>query len=163
MDSNEILEHLLRSFEQYYNIKRNGALPPFCAEAEFHSHSEQYFLVRAAHLSDVDSNEFVFFSTLENLSSEILDDLDTKAWNEGLSRVKPCEGHRNSDITLIILADHIEEDAFKKIKKLKHYKSYKFNLWGWSHYKIIAMETSTKRLAYNRFGKDFKKVFTTIK
>ncbi|MBQ0052368.1 MAG: hypothetical protein KBT11_09965 [Treponema sp.] len=162
MSVSEALEKLLRSFERYYNIKREGAVSPFVAEAEFHSHTEQYLLVKAAHLSDIDSNEFIFFSTVGILNLQNLAELDSKAWEEGLSRVKPYNGHRNSDIALIVLAEKIEEDAFKQIKKLKHYKSYKFSLWGWSHFKVIAMETSTNRFTYNRFGSDFKKIFTTI-
>lgn len=162
MNTDEALKKLLRSFEHYYDVKIENPVPPFAAEAEFHQHQEQYILVRAAHVSDVDSNEYVFFYTTENLTKDNLAETAKKAWNEGLSRVKVYSGHMNSDVILLILADKIDEDAFKQIKKTKFYKSYLFSLRGWSHFKLVAMETSSKRLASNRLGKYLEKLFKAI-
>lgn len=162
MNTDEALKKLLRSFERYYDIKIEGAVQPFAAEAEFHQHQEQYVLVRAAHISDVDSNEYVFFYKCGFLSKENLAETAEKAWNEGLSRVKVYPGHRNSDVILIILADKIDDDALRQIKKIKRYKSYAFSFRGWSHFKLVAMEISSKKLASNRLGKDLKKLFKTI-
>ena len=158
MNSNDALQTLLHSFERYYNVKTDGVTVPFAAEAEFHSHTEQYFLVKAAHVADIDSSEFVFFAVEPQLTSARLAELDGAAWNEGLSRVKPYMGHRNSDVTLIVLADTIDDDAFVRVRKTTHYKSYKFSLYGWSHFRALAYEASTGRLAYNRFGKDLQKL-----
>lgn len=162
MGCDEVLETLLKSFSRYYNINTLSPSPPFAAEAEFHQHQEQYILVRAAHVSDVDSNEFVFFYTTQNLSKDDLAQTAQKAWDEGLSRVKVYSGHMNSDVILVILADKIDEDAFRQIKKTKFYKSYLFSLRGWSHFKLVAMETSSKRLASNRLGRYLEKLFKTI-
>ena len=110
METNDILQAVLRPFMHYYNLRENPT-PPFAAEAEFHSHSEQYFLTRAAHIADIDSHEYVFFAEEEHLTQERLEGLEKSAWEEGLSRVKPGPGHRNSDVALIIIADKIEETA----------------------------------------------------
>lgn len=162
MNCDEVLGKLLKSFSRYYNINEVSPVEPFAAEAEFHQHQEQYVLVRAAHVSDVDSNEFVFFYTAQNLTKENLAQVSQKAWNEGLSRVKVYSGHMNSDVILVILADKIDGDAFKQIKKTKFYKSYLFSLRGWSHFKLVAMETSSRRLASNRLGKYLEKLFKAI-
>ena len=162
MSADEALKKLLVSFEHYYDIKTDGAASPFAAEAEFHQHQEQYILIRAAHVSDVDSNEYVFFYTCESLDCENLDKIAEKAWSEGLSRVKVYPGHRNSDVILVVLAEKIDSQTFKEIKKTKFYKSYAFSFRGWSHFKLVAMETSSKKLASNRLGKDLKKLFKTI-
>lgn len=162
MNTDEALKKLLRSFEHYYDVKVENPPPPFVAEAEFHQHQEQYILVRAAHVSDVDSNEYVFFYAAQNLTKDNLAEIAKKAWNEGLSRVKVYSGHMNSDVILVLLADKIDEDAFKQIKKTKFYKSYLFSLRGWSHFKLVAMETSSKRLASNRLGKYLEKLFKAI-
>ena len=84
------------------------------------------------------------------------------AWERGLSRITPYYGHRNTDITLIVLSDKIGEDAFKKIKKLNHYKSYKFGLYGWSSFRTLAYESSTGRLATNWRGRGLKKLIGSI-
>ena len=159
METNDILQAVLRSFVRYYNVRENPT-PPFAAEAEFHSHSEQYFLTRAAHIADIDSHEYVFFAEEDHLTPERLEELGGKAWNEGLARVKPGPGHRNSDVVLIIIANIIEEKVFGQISKIKYSKSYRFSLHGWSNFRVLAYEVSSGRIACNRAGKSLKKVIS---
>ena len=158
MDVSQALEKLLPSFGQYYTINKDTPAAPFLAEAEFRSHNEQYFLVRSAHIADIDSNEFVYFAGTPELDEQTLKELVSKAWELGLARVKPHEGHRNSDITLIILADKITEDTQAAIKKTKFYKSYKLSFWGWSNFKLAAAELGTQGIYSNRLGKDYRKL-----
>ena len=171
MDSNGALEKLLKSFESYYNINTSEVEAPFAAEAIFNSHNEQYFLVQAAKLADIDSNEFVFFYSHHNhepdscdeaLSAEKVSEVTRIAWERGLSRVNPYYGHRNSDVTVIFLSDKISDESFKKIKKLNLYKSYKFGLYGWSGFRALAYETSTGRAVTNRRGSDLKKLVASL-
>ena len=157
MELPQIIEKVLPSFERYYTVKKVSD-PPFCAEAEFRSHNEQYFLVRSAHIADIDSNEFVFFASIPNLDSQKLNELTKSAWENGLTRVKPYNGHRNSDVTLIIITDKIDEETKKAIKKTKLYKSYKFSFWGWSNFKLAVVEADTQGIYFNRFGKDYQKL-----
>ena len=152
------LQKIIQSFERYYTIKTENVSSPFVAEAEFHSHTEQYFLVREAKLADIDSNEYVFFAEVPLLTQEKVLELDFRAWKEGLSRIKPYSGHRNSDVTLIIVADKIEEKVFKQIKKIKHTKSYYLSFWGWSNYRLMAYEVSSGKAVTNRLGSDLKKL-----
>lgn len=158
MNFQPALQKVIQAFGQYYTIKTENVASPFIAEAEFHSHTEQYVLVRAAKIADIDSHEFVFFAEVPLLTQEKASELDCCAWNEGLSRVKPYYGHRNSDVALIIVADKIEEDVFQQIKKTKHSKSYYLSLWGWSNYRLMAYEVSTGRSVANRLGTSLKKL-----
>ena len=157
MEPSEALEKLLPAFEQYYTVKKVSD-PPFCSEAEFRSHNEQYFLVRSAHIADIDSNEFVYFATESSISIDKLQDLTNQAWERGLAKVKPYNGHRNSDITLIVLASQITEETKKLIKKTRLYKSYKFSFHGWSNFKLAVVELDTQGIYFNRFGKDYQKL-----
>ena len=84
--------------------------------------------------------------------------LVSKAWATGLEKVHPHEGHRNSDITLIILADKIAEETQITIKKTKLYKSYKFSFWGWSNFKLATAELLNQGIYSNRLGKDYRKL-----
>ena len=162
MTLQETLDKILPSFQRYYDIVREGVPAPFAAAAEFHSHDEQYFLVKSARLSESDSHEYIYFATVEQLDEAALQDLDAKAWEIGFSRVKPHPDHRNTDITLFIIADHITEGVFSMIPKIKRYKSYKFGLQGWTHYRLVAFEHSTRRAAYNRQGQSLKKLVRNI-
>ncbi|MCR5606229.1 MAG: hypothetical protein K6F69_05360 [Treponema sp.] len=163
MKNNDVFSRVLHSFEAYYDINVDNVCSPFIAEAEFHSHAEQYFLVKAAKLAEVDSNEYVYFALEDNLDLPRLHELKEKAWTTGLSKVKPFSGHKNSDIALIILAENVTEDVFNTINKIKLHKSYYFSFYGWSNFRLVILETSSSRLAYNKAGRNFKEVFQNIK
>ncbi|MCD7862737.1 MAG: hypothetical protein LUG61_04310 [Lachnospiraceae bacterium] len=162
MEKTEALTKLLRSYEKYYDINRDHPMEPFAAQAEFSLHDEQYFLVRSARISEADSKEYVYFATEDLLDLKTLETLDLRAWEDGTGRVQPHKDHRNSDIILIILADRIDPEAMKRITKLHHYKSYRHGFYGWSHYKLAAIELSTGKTAANRQGRDLQKLFSTI-
>ena len=163
MECKEALEKILPAFEQYYTVIKNCAEPPFSAEALFSSFGEQYFLVKEFKLSEIDSHEHIYFLCQKNLTSQNLENYSTLAWEKGLASVTPYYGHRNSDITLIIIADTFDDDVLKTAKKIRFSKSYKFTLFGWSNFKLAAYEISGKRTAFNRLGKDFIRIFKNIK
>ncbi len=162
MTGSEALESLLHSYVRYYDVFRDGVEPPFAAEAHFHSHGEQYVLVRSARVSESDSHEYIYFAVEDSVDLEKLKMLDETAWERGIGHVKPHNYHRNSDVSLFILADHITREAMDAVKKIKHYKSYRCRLQGWSNYRLIALETSSGTLTTNRLGRDQKKLFRNI-
>lgn len=162
MTVSEALELLLRSYRQYYNVETEKPAAPFVAEAVFHSHNEQYVLVKSAKISEAEAHEYVFFATARFLTLDDVTDLDEKAWTEGLSRVRPHYSHRSSDMVLIILAEQISPDARDYIRSIKRYKSYRFTLQGWSHYSVVALETSTGEWSCNKRGRDLRKLFRNI-
>lgn len=166
MDSNGALEKLLFSFRDYYSVSSENIAAPFVAEAEFKSHNEQYMLIKAAKIADIDSNDFVFFYINDENNGQVDDQKITElarlAWERGLSKITPYYGHRNSDITLIIVAEQIPEESLKIVKKLKYYKSYKFGLYGWSAFRALAYEASTGRAVTNRRGSDLKKLVANL-
>lgn len=162
MNRNEVLEKLYSSFQIYYDVNRENIAPPFVAEAQFHTHDEQFFLIKSAVISETESREYVYFASLDTLDQETLLYLDQEAWKRGTANVKPHSSHRNTDTALIILADKITEEAFLQIPKLRHYQSYRFGFQGWSNYRLVAIELSTGRARYNRLGRSFKKLVRNI-
>lgn len=162
MNNNEILEKLFCSFQVYYDVRQEGIAPPFVAEAVFQTHDEQFFLVKSAVISEAESREYVYFASVECLDLETLLELDKSAWTRGMEKVRPHGSHRNTDVALIIVAEKITEDAFAQVSKLRHYQSYRLGFHGWSNYRLVAIEQSSKRAAYNRLGKSFKKLVCNI-
>lgn len=159
----ESLPVLLKAYTRYYNIKEENVTEPFAAEAEFHSHEEQFFLVKSAKLSEAESREYVFFAVTEHLTLTQAQEYERIAWETGISRVVPHAQHRNTDVTLVVLTDQMDADAAAFLKKARRYKSYKHTFHGWSHYRVIAMETGSNRLIFNPMGRTLKKVFCNIK
>lgn len=162
MTPTEALDLILRSYVRYYDVIREDVEAPFAAEARFHSHGETYVLVKSARISEADSHEYVYFAAVDELDAEQAAALEQTAWERGLAHVKPHNAHRNSDITLVVLAGQMTAEAKQTVKKSRHSKSYKHSLQGWSSYRAIALETSSGELVYNRLGKDLKKLFRNI-
>jgi hypothetical protein len=158
----EVLEKILHSYERYYDIKKEEVEAPFAAEAVFHVHDDGYFLIKAAKISAQENHEYVYFAVTEDLTEESLRSLDEQAWERGLAQVVPGPDHRSSDITLIILADRIREQATEEIRRIKHYRSYRYRLQGWSSYRLIALELSTGQIIHNRLGESLEKLIRNI-
>lgn len=161
-DTAEALERLLRSFEAYYTVNRETPAEPFRAEAEFRMHDEQYFLIKSAKVTEYDSREFLFFAVTDRLTPELYESLDERAWEEGLSRVEVKPNHRNTDISLLILADRVDPEAAALIKKRRRYKSYRFGFRGWSAYKVIAYDLESGTTVQNRMGDGMRQIFSNI-
>ena len=163
MTAQQALQTLLKSYYRYYNVKEEGVEPPFAAEAEFLAQDVQYFLVKSAKLGESDSHEYIYFAAVDHLTLAQAQMLDETAWSRGMARVEPKPNHRNSDVHLVILAEKMDDDAAAFLKKLRRYESYHHTFWGWSHYRVIALETSTGKLTCNRMGQILKKLFGNIK
>jgi len=162
MTSAEALERVLLSYRQYYDINRDDPAEPFSAEAAFHSVEKGYFLVKKAVTSESETNEYIFFYNADSLSADDVRNLSQRAWEVGMIRVEPHRFHRNSDVTVILLADSIDDEAFAVVKKLRYYQSYKMTFNGWSDFRIVALETTSGRLGYNRRGSELKKIFRKV-
>ena len=162
MTREEMLKKVLRSYAAYYDINTETPAAPFAAEAVFHSHSDAYFLVKSAAIGEAESHEYVFFASVEQLDSSLLASLDQTAWDTGISRVKPHSSHRNTDVTLVVAASSVTEEAKAQIPRLKHYKNYRMSLHGFSHYHLIVADLSSGDLTCNRQGRSLKKLFDKI-
>ena len=162
MTREEMLKKMLRSFAAYYDINTETPAAPFVAEAVFHSHSDAYFLVKSAAIGEAESHEYVFFASVDQLDSSLLASLDQTAWDTGISRVKPHSSHRNTDVTLVVAASSVTEEAKAQIPRLKHYKNYRMSLHGFSHYHLIVADLSSGDLTCNRQGRSLKKLFNKI-
>lgn len=162
MSTDETLLSLLPLFRNYYNIKTEDVEAPFEAEAAFESHNEQYYLVKAAKVADVNINEYVYFAKCDTLGEDELRLFDETAWERGIAKAKPGYDHRNTDVTLYIVADTIGDDIKRQIKKTRRYKSWKLGFNGWSNYRLVAIECSTGKAFYNHQGRSLKKLVGNI-
>ncbi|MBQ1526562.1 MAG: hypothetical protein IIZ75_05465 [Lachnospiraceae bacterium] len=182
MDKKEILERLIEAYSGYYNIERletpapagpdtsekpsvvasDGIFSLFDATGYLANEAQQYFLVKAAKIADVNSYEHVYFKKCAKLDMDLLTELDRTAWEDGISKVRPYSGHKNTDIALIIIADEITDDAANTVSALKHSKNYKLGLYGFSNYRLVVIEARNGLILTNRRGKDLKDFVTHI-
>lgn len=157
MENYDALQKVLRAFEKFYTIKACDVDLPFCALAEFHAHGEQFFLTKAAKVADIDTNEYVFFAREKFLDAARLADLADEAWERGSRFIEPYFGHKNSDVSLVVLSDESDSDAKKLVRKLRRYKSYKFGIYGWSALNVSFCDFSSREVFSNSRGVNLKK------
>lgn len=162
MTSKEALDKLLRSFMQYYDVNKEEVIEPFTSFASFQSHEHGYWLVKKATISDAETKEYIYFYDAAHIDLETVERLEALAWEDGMKKVVPHSQHRNTDVGVIFIGESIDPDAMAAIKKLHHYKSYKMTFQGWSNFLSIALDLSSGKLAYNRFGSRLKKVLKSI-
>jgi len=162
MNTQETLDRFLDAYKAYYNITTEDVLEPFAATAVFSIHNEQYMLVKMAKYAEINSNEYVYFYTGQSIDLNRLNEIDNKAWEDGMSKVVPDSTHRNSDVTLIILCEDIADDVKKAMKKMRHYKSYALGLKGWSNFRLVVVECSSGELILNSQGHQLKKLVSNI-
>ncbi len=158
MNRAETLARLTCPFARYYTLREDGVAPPFAAEGEFHAEQQQYFLTKRAVLSQAQTHEYVYFALADRLGEEELAALAEEAWRRGQARITPGPQHRSSDITLVAAAEVLSPGAKAAAAGLRRSRSYRFTLYGWSHFRVVAQELSTGDWFCNRQGRSLRKL-----
>mgnify|MGYP007069886639 CR=1 FL=1 len=162
LELQDALERVLRSYGAYYTIDRTNPTVPFAAQAVFHAHGEQYFLIKQAKYAEIDSNEYVYFALEHAPTPARIRELSKLAWEAGLAQVVPTSTHRESDVLLILLADSLSDETAREIRGTRYSKSYRLGLQGYSHFRLAAIEPATGRTAHNPMGQDLAKLLSNI-
>lgn len=152
----EVLEKLLLAHQAWFDIYRNHEFEgkTFPGYAEFHTHGEQYVLVKRAKLWEVDSHEYLFFQTVDTLDEAAVDGWVEFMCEHGFQKAKPQPNHMSSNIALVLIADSASDDAVKTVKKTRFRKNFKLGLEGWADLKLALVDLSGKRIVANGAGKD---------
>ena len=169
LDKKDVFEKFIKSYSVYYDVSRKDSSDSrfevakgFDAEARFDSKSEQYFLVKKAKVADIHSSEYVYFSLKDDLTLDIIKELDLKAWEYGISHASPGPDHKNTDSVLIVICDNIEEEAKEFIIKSRHSKNYNFALYGFSNYRLVAIGLNEGSVYFNKQARILKELVSNI-
>ena len=154
------LEKLLSAYSHRYNIDRDVTVEggSFPATATFFLRDENYLITKKHVLSAVENYDYTYFYITDHLDAATLRQQIDLTMKVGIARVKPHREHMSSYVSLVILADTIDEEAKKLIKKTRFQKYFRLALHGWMEYHIAAMECSTNRFLSNPAGKGARKI-----
>ena len=154
------LEKLLSAYSHQYNIDRDVTVEggSFPATATFFLRDENYLITKKHVLSAVENYDYTYFYITDHLDAATLRQQIDLTMKVGIARVKPHREHMSSYVSLVILADTIDEEAKKLIKKTRFQKYFRLALHGWMEYHIAAMECSTNRFLSNPAGKGARKI-----
>ena len=160
MTKQERLDKLLNAYSHHYDIERDVTVDGtyYPAAATFFLRDENYLISKKHVLSAVENHEYVYFHLCEHLTSEELKKHIEITRSASLAKVKSHKEHMSSFGTLVVLADTIEPEAKKLIKKTRFSKYFRLALHGWMEYHIAAMEISTNSFLSNPTGRGARKI-----
>lgn len=151
----EKLEKLLDAYSYYFDIERDTE--GFPAVATYHFREENYIATKAHTIYATEQHEHVYFFVTDHLDAETLQTQIDRSREAGLSRITPHSEHMFTYVTLAILANTIDPEAEKLIKKTRFRKNFRLALHGWMEYHIAAMDVSANRFLSNPAGKEARK------
>lgn len=153
------LERLLKAYSYYFDIEREVEISGvrYPAAANYHFREENYVATKAHTIYATEQHEYVYFYVTEHLElSELQRQIDVTR-EAGLARIDPNGEHMFSYVTLVILADRIDEDAARYLRKYRFRKNFWLTLHGWMEYHIAAMDNSRQSFLSNPAGKEAQK------
>lgn len=157
----EIEEELLEAYSGYFDIERiDGGLCK--AVATYNNFMEKYVLTRKARLWAAHAHEFIFLFSLDHLDMTGWEKIKDYFMEQGFARMSVDNMHMYSYISPVILADSIDEEVLKLMKRFKYYKSFKLSFYGWTTVRLAALETTTGKIVTNYQGRDAGKFVNKI-
>ena len=155
----ERLNKLLDAYSHHYDITRDVTAEgrQYPAVATFYVRDENYAFNKKFVISAFEQYDYTYFYLADHLDAEATKELLDQTLKAGMACIKPHKEHKSSYVSLVILADTIDPEAQKLIKKTRFQKNFRLALHGWMEYHIAAMEISTQRFFSNPAGKGAKR------
>ena len=151
----ECLDKLLNAYSHNYNVTRNSGAENggYPATAHYFLRDEHYLVRRDKQFYATEQHDYTYFYVTGHLDAAGAKELADRTLQLGLSEIKPHKEHMSSFVTLVILAETIDPEAKKLLKKTRFHKNFRLALHGWMEYHIAAMECSTGSFLSNPAGK----------
>lgn len=156
----ERLNKLLDAYSHICDIERDVDVEGFIypATATYYLRDENYLISKKHVLSAVEQHEYLYFYVTDHLSAHDLQTQIELSKRAGLGRVKPHKDHMFSNVGLVILANTIDPEAQRIIKRTRFRKNYRLTFYGWTEYQLAAMEASTHCFYSNPAGLGARKI-----
>lgn len=153
-----VLDRLLRAHEAFYDVSKDyefaGRLFP--GYAEFHTHGERFVLSKKAKLWEVDAHEYLFFETCEVLDEGLLKESVDFMIHEAVSKVDPVPNHMTSYLTLVIVAESLEDGVRRVVGRSRFRKNFRFGLRGWADLRLAVLDLERGEVLTNGQGKEIR-------
>lgn len=149
---------LLAAHEAWYDLERDYeyAGHTFAGYGEFHSHGERYVLVKRAKLWEVDAHDYLFIDLVDHLDEPALQRAAQFMETQGLKKVDPKPNHMKSSLTLVIIANDVDDGGKRACRKTKFSKSFMFGIRGWADLRLAVVDLSKPEVITNAAGKEIK-------
>lgn len=155
-EAGDVLERLLLAHQAYFDVERDHEFAGrrFDGYAEFHSSASKYVLVKRAKLWEANSHEYMFFTIARHLDAQTLEELVGFMTSEALGKVALERDHMSSFLTLVIIAETMDEELAATVRKTRFRKNFLFGFKGWADLRLCVIDLAGDRVVANGMGKD---------
>lgn len=160
MDRAVFLEVLKDSYSAYYNIfPAEESEAPLSFRAEYIRRDERYWLTKNIKIWANETNEFAYVFSAESYDVETVKRCIDMALDEALPKVKPHKEHQYTNVKVVFIADSLDKDVARYIKKRSFSKNYHFSLWGYTELLSGVVDLSERSVVTNRAGHELAQFF----
>lgn len=165
MTRDEMLDKLMRSYASSYDLVRLDApdADGLVATGHFHVTEESYMISQKAKMWSVNSDEYVWFFSVPRLTDAMCEKCIRRAYDEGMAKIDP--NGKNQMVTRLVaifLHDGAEEEAEKRVRKCRLYKSFQFSLKGWMEFHAVAVDLGKESVVNNGYGRETAKFLKNL-
>lgn len=164
MDRAEFLEIVKDAYSAYYTLfpvegEEESGLP-LSFRAEYNVRDEQYFFVKSANIWKNEKHEYCYVFSAPAFDAALAQACIDFSLREMLPKVKPHKEHQYTNCKVILIADSLNEETVKTVKKAKFSKSYgPLSTHGYTELLTAAVDLGVRKAYANRVGYDLEKFF----
>lgn len=163
IDRATFLEIVKDAYSAYYTIfpvEEGQEELPLAFRAEYNVRDEQYFFVKSATIWKNEKHEYCFVFSAPAFDPALAERCIDFSLQEMLPKVNPHKEHQYTNCKVILIADSLDEETVKTVKKKKFSKSYgPLSIHGYTELLCAAVDLSGKKAYANRTGQDLEKFF----
>ena len=160
------LEIVKDAYSAYYTIipaEEGQEDLPLAFRAEYNVRDEQYFFVKSANIWKNEKHEYCFVFSAPAFDPALAKKCIDFSLQEMLPKVRPHKEHQCTNAKAVFLADTLDADTIKVIRRASRTKNYRFGLQGFSNLLAGGVDLSKQKTYTNAAGNEladyFRKLF----
>ena len=165
MESDAYFERLLASLAASYDVVRDAQIVSrrVDALAQLRALNSKYVLSKKHVLWEANAYDHALILRVQTLTAAMVEDWFTFLTREAEPELVhpgascPPEGHMASTLTLILIAETVEPEAARAVRRAKFSKSYRFSLRGWATGRAAAADLGGGCVHASRDAKDLER------
>ena len=164
IEREKFLDTVADSFSAYYDLHMAEGEQelPLVFRADYYSRAERYWLTKNIPIWGNETNEYAYVFSAPAFDRALAARCIDYALEEALPLVKPHKEHQYTNVKVILLADTVEPDVARYVKKRSFTKNYKFSLHGFSTLKSAIVDLGSQKTVTNSAGHELAPYFSKL-
>lgn len=163
IDRSVFLEIVKDAYSAYYTIlpAEDGEEElPLVFRAEYNVRDEQFFFTKSAKIWKNEKHEYCFVFSAPGFDPALAEKCIDFSLQEMLPKVKPHKEHQYTNCKVILIADSLDEETVRTVKKSKYSKTYgPLSIHGYTELLAAAVDLEKRKAYANRVGHDLEEFF----